>query len=228
MTKTSLPLILLTRPRAAAERFAATLQVARPELEVLISPIMEIVYIRPANLPVADVLVFTSVHGVVGYMAAGGVAAEAYCVGLATAEAARVAGCSVIAVEKDAATLGPLLAGETRRVLHPRGAHVAADLTQVASDLESVVVYDQPLVGLSDIAKVALGTERHVIVPLFSPRSAAAFAGEAEGAKALSAVFISAAAQAAARDMPCEASLVALTPDAAGMTEATLRLIDRV
>lgn len=228
MMKTSLPLILLTRPRVAAERFAATLQAERPEMEVLISPLMEIVYTKPPTLPLADVLVFTSVHGVVGYMAAGGVAAEAYCVGAATAEAARAAGCPVIAVEKDAATLGGLLSGEKRRLLHPRGAHVAADLGRIAADFRGVVVYDQPLMALSDEAKAALGAARPVIVPLFSPRSAAAFAAEAERASGVSAVFISAAARAAAGTMPLVASRVARTPDAAGMAAATLRLIDGV
>ena len=228
MVKTSLPLVLLTRPRAAAERFAAELWAVRPELDVLISPIMKIVGVTPEALPEAEVLVFTSVHGVEGYVAAGGKRSEAYCVGPATSARAEEAGFSVIAAEKDAATLKPLLAKETRRLLHARGAHVAADLTKAAPNAVSVVVYDQPLAGLSDEAKAALAAERPVIVPLFSPRSAAAFAAEANGASALSAVFISEAARLAAGDMPYLKCAVADMPDAEGMARATLRLLDEL
>jgi len=227
MRKTSLPLVLLTRPQAAAERFAALLHAVRPEIEVLMSPMMQIVHVMPEALPEAEVLVFTSVHGVDGYFAAGGNAADVYCVGPATAARAQQAGCTVIAAEKDAATLKPLLAKETRRLLQVRGAHVAADLTQAAPDVQSVVVYDQPLKPLSGKAKAALLSEQPVIVPLFSPRSARAFAAEASEAHALYAVFISEAARDAA-EMPSVETEVAETPDADGMAEATLRLIDRL
>lgn len=223
MVKTSLPLVLLTRPRAAAERFAAMLWAERPELDVVISPIMEIVYLVPEALPEADVVVFTSAHGVAGYVAAGGAPAEAYCVGSVTAEHARKAGFIVLQVAPDLAGLKPVLAGERRTLLQVRGAHVTSEIPNA----KSVIVYDQPCVALNEAAKVALASQRVVIAPLFSPRSARAFAAEAGKPTALYAAYISKAAKAAA-ELPCIAAETAQTPDAKGMVAATLKLIDRV
>jgi uroporphyrinogen-III synthase len=227
MVKTSLPLVLLTRPRAAAERFAALLLAERPELDVLISPIMEIVYLVPERLPAADVVLFTSVHGVAGYVAAGGTPSEAYCVGAVTAEKARKAGFDVLQVAPDLAALRPALAGEQRELLQVRGTYVTADLVAEFAHVASVIVYDQPRVGLGDQAVAALASGRAVVVPLFSPRSARAFAKEAGQPRALYAAYISAAVQAAA-ELPFIEAETAQTPDARGMVAATLRLIDKV
>lgn len=227
MVKTSLPLVLLTRPRAAAERFAALLLAERAELAIMISPIMEIVYLRPEVMPPAEGLVFSSRHGVKGYAAAGGKPSQAYCVGAATAEAARQAGHDVLQVVPDLDSLRPVLAQDKRGLLHARGAHVTADLRADYETVASVVVYDQPAVALTGAAKDVLASGRAVVAPLFSPRSVRAFAQEACAPEALYAAYISETAKAAAK-LPCIEAETARTPDAQGMVEATLRLIDRV
>lgn len=225
MSKTSLPLLLITRPTEAAHRFAAQMQALRPELETLISPVIEIAFVAPQVLPEAETMLFTSAHGVRGYLAAGGQAGLAYCVGRATARVAQDAGFEVLDVAPDAATLWPRLARETRAVLHARGAHVAVDFATLPM-IDSVVVYEQPLVALSGLALAALQGPRPVLAPLFSPRTARTFAAQAQGAEALWAIFISQKAKEAAQGLVTERSCVAQTPDTAGMVKACLRLID--
>lgn len=189
--------------------------------EIVISPLLRIEQITPDVLPEAEAMIFTSVHGVAGYAAVGGQAGKpALCVGEATAKAARDAGFDVELATPDAARLKPKLAGETRKLLHARGAHVAADLTGVATDCESVVVYDQIAQNLSAQARDLLHSGRPVVVPLFSPRSAALFADEAGGAKGLIGIFISEAAAHKAADVPWVRKVTAEMPDA----ETMLRL----
>jgi len=227
MVKTSLPLVLLTRPRAAAERFAAMLWAERPDLEIMISPIIEIVYLKPKVLPQAEVLIFSSVHGVKGYIAAGGAPARAYCVGVATGECAHTAGFDVLQIAPDLERLKPVLGQEERSLLQVRGVHATADLVAEFGHVKSVIVYDQPSVGLSAAAKGALASSRSVVVPLFSPRSVRAFAAEALRLDGLYAAYISEAAK-AAWELPSIAVETAETPDAQGMVVATLKLIDKV
>ena len=227
MVKTSLPLVLLTRPRAAAERFAAMLWAERPDLEIIISPIMEIVYLGPEALPQAEVLIFSSVHGVKGYIAAGGTPAQAYCVGVVTGECAHAAGFDVLQTAPDLEQLKPDLGQEERILLQVRGVHATADLAAEFPHVTSVIVYDQPSVGLSEAAKGALASGRPVVVPFFSPRSVRAFAAEAVRPDGLYAAYISEAARAAG-ELPSIAVETAETPDAQAMVAATLKLIDKV
>ena len=176
MVKTSLPLVLLTRPRAAADRFASMLLADRPDLEIMISPIMEIVYLKPKVLPQAEVLIFSSVHVVKVYIAAGGAPARAYCVGVATGECAHTTGFDVLQIAPDLERLKPVLGQEERSLLQVRGVHATADLVAEFGHVKSVIVYDKPSIGLSAAAKCALASSRSVVVPLFSPRSVLAFA----------------------------------------------------
>ncbi|MTH78980.1 uroporphyrinogen-III synthase [Paracoccus aestuariivivens] len=207
------PSLLLTRPEDASRRFAAGL--AHLHLPVVISPVLRIVPVAhdKAGIAAATGLVFTSVNAVPA--AGAGRGRPAICVGPATAEAARKAGFSVTEGPGDAARMLPLLAGLGPGWLHPHGRHIAKDLP-----VSGIVVYDQLPELPSPQAVELLAGAAPVIVPIFSPRSAALVSDWVRAARApLWLATISAAAQAAWRHEPAR-SVIALTPDAAGMRVA--------
>lgn len=208
------PTLLLTRPEAAARRFAAELRM--PGMKMVIAPLIRIQPVPHdgAALAAAPGLVFTSVHAV---PAAGpGAGRPAFCVGPATAAAARAAGFAVTQGPGDAEGLIPMLKGLPAGWLHPHGAHVARALP-----LAGMVVYDQVEQELTEAAQVLLAGSGPVLVPLFSPRSARLLARWAQGAKAaLWLAPISAAAAAAWGDAPFARRMVATRPDAEGVLAA--------
>lgn len=179
------PVVALIRPQAAAERFAALLRQARPDLPILIAPLMRIVPVAhdSARLHAAPGVVLTSAEAV---SAAGpGHGRLAICVGEATADAARAAGFRVQQGEGDAASLEPLIAAAGTPLIHPHGLHVARVLP-----VPGIVVYDQqalpPPAALLDL----LAGPRRVILPLFSARSTH-LAAEVVGPARVRAVAIS-------------------------------------
>src|SRR5690606_15072398 len=70
-----------------------------------------------------------------------------------------------------------VLAERPARVVHVRGTHsagnIAARLRQAGVPAEEVVAYDQPALPLSAEAAALLAGEGEVVLPLYSPRSAA-------------------------------------------------------
>lgn len=163
--KTIAPVVLLTRPEAAARRFAD--EIAPLGLRVVIAPMQRIVPVdHDADaIRTARGLVFTSENGV--RFAGAGNGRPAWCVGPRTGEVARQAGYDVSVGPGDAARLMPLIADLGPGWLHPHGAHLAARLT-----VPGIVVYDQHPLPLSPEAKALLQGDAPVILPLFSPRSA--------------------------------------------------------
>lgn len=220
------PVILLTRPEAAARRFAT--RIVGLGLDSVIAPLMHIVPVAHdvARLHAARRLVLTSVHAV---PAAGpGAGREAFCVGPATAQAAQNAGFKVIEGPGDARRLAPILAGQ-QGLLHPHGRHVTAGLP-----VPGMVVYDQLARDLPQAGRDLLAGRRAVLWPLFSPRSArlAAAALAEMGAKAQAPLTLLAISD-AARDAfgPWPAPIpVAVTPDSDGMIAliAPFRVQERV
>ncbi|WP_347267675.1 uroporphyrinogen-III synthase [Paracoccus sp. (in: a-proteobacteria)] len=217
------PVLLLTRPEAAARRFAAEPALAR--LAVIVSPVLRIVPVAhdAARIAAARGLVLTSVNAVPA--AGAGRGRPAICVGPATAEAARAAGFAVTEGPGDAARMLPLLRDLDEGWLHPHGAHVAKVLP-----VPGMVVYDQQPVALNAAARAALAGAAPVILPLFSPRSALLLAGQAAGARAplwLAPISAAAAAawQGAAWHGAAARLVTAATPDAAGVLAAVLALL---
>ena len=106
--------ILITRPEPEAGRFAARLRaVCGPQTEILCAPVMRIAW-RGTLPPLRgdEVLIFTSQHGVGGFCALTARRGfTCYCVGEATAEAARAQGLTAIACGGDAAALLDAVAG---------------------------------------------------------------------------------------------------------------------
>ena len=224
------PLILLTRPKDSATRFAAQLQDRFGPLEIVISPLLQIepASTRPDVTPYRA-LIFTSVHAV-GFGAAG---ARCYVVGQTTARAAEAAGLSVIHTAQDATSLiRRILADkEPGPLLHLRGAfargEIAQTLTAAGCKTEESVVYAQTPVPLTDRAKQVIGANCAVIVPIFSPRTARLFAQEVTDWTHL---HIAALSPAVAAELPKAAKRleIAHRPDAEAMLMTIKGLMDAV
>lgn len=212
------PTVLLTRPQESSRRFAA--EMAALGLPVLVSPIIEIVPLAhdDAAIRAARGLVLTSAHAV---PAAGeGQGRPAICVGPATAEAARRAGFDVTEGPGDAARMMPLLRDLGAGWLHLHGRHVARVLP-----VPGIEVYDQQARPLSAEARELLSGAGPVILPLFSPRSAALLGAAVAGAGApLWLAAISPAARAAWTG-PVAREAVAADPDAPGVRRAVAALL---
>ena len=212
------PTILLTRPEAAARRFAAGLGPGGPP--VVIAPLLRIVGVAhdAARLAQARGLVLTSAHAVP--WAGPGRGRPAICVGPATARAARAAGFDVTEGPGDAAGMMPMLEGLGPGWLHPHGAHVARELP-----VPGMVVYDQQAQAPTPQALKLLAGAGPVILPLFSPRTARLAAAMARDARAPLWVAPISAAGAAAFDAPSARQALAPTPDGAGIRAALARLL---
>ncbi len=227
MIKTTMPRIVLTRPQAAARRFAARLLAARPKADVVVSPILDISYRENVQLPEADLLVFTSVHGVEGHARLGGVKHPAFCVGETTASAVRALGYDVRAVAADSAVLETVLQEHPKkRLLHARGAYVAGKLAESNENLVEAIVYDQPARLLTQEAQEAFSGERAVVLPLFSPRSARELAKQIDASAPLYAVFMSPSVKEQFGNVPLVQSRIAQTASGDAMLEATVALFD--
>lgn len=215
MPTDAVPRLLLTRPEADSRRFAALL----PGYRALISPILRIdpVPHDSERLRMAEGLVFTSAHAV---PAAGpGRGRLALCVGGRTAEIARVAGFDIREGDGFAEGLLPLIAEASGPLIHPHGRHLARKLP-----VEGMVVYDQIAIPLNADAQALLAEDQPVILPLFSPRSAALLSAATRGAAApLWVVAISPAAM-ACWQAPAARQIVSDAPSAQAMSVAIRRL----
>ena len=124
-----MPVILLTRPAPAAARFAERLRRRLGEVEIVIAPLLEMEWL--GALPEERATpIFTSQNGVEAYLRAGGRAEGAcWCVGEATARAARAAGFEPRTGGGDAQALaaGILASGARGPFLHVRGRHARGD-----------------------------------------------------------------------------------------------------
>ena len=213
------PVVLITRPEPASRRFAR--QIADLGLATVIAPLMRIVPVAhdEAAVAAATGLVITSENAMP--FAGEGRGRRAICVGPRTAELAREAGFDVTQGPGDAARMMPLLDDLGPGWLHPHGAHVAARLP-----VPGMVVYEQEALPLPPDGAALLRGEGPVILPLFSPRSAALAGSAAAGAAApLWLVPISAAAAAAWSGPPPARTAVAGTPDADGIAQAIRGLL---
>ncbi|MDV4144693.1 uroporphyrinogen-III synthase [Shimia sp. FJ5] len=168
--------ILLTRPQDASERFEARLRAEGITAPVVFSPVLRIepsVVSLPARMAGA---IFTSKNGVASVEGRG---LPAWCVGEATAAAANAKGWQARAAGGDAESLLRRILADAPRgpLVHFRGAHargdVAARLQEAGIETMDMVVYRQEAEPLNAEAKELLGREKPLILPLFSPRSAA-------------------------------------------------------
>jgi len=199
------PALLLTRPEAQSRAFAELVQdQAGSGVDIKISPLMRIDPTMPEWMPEARVVIFTSVNAVAEYTALSPAKGRlAYCVGDRTAEAARAVGFDARSAGGDARALVRLVRKDAPEgpILHPTGRHtrgdVASALRQSGLNAREVVVYDQLAQPLSDPAMELLISGRPVLVPLFSPRSAAIFTAQVTGSDRMHIICMSEAVKAA-------------------------------
>lgn len=231
-----MPVILLTRPQAQSEAFAE--EIAADGWRSLIWPVIEI---RPSlgafpDLADVDALIFTSARAVEELARLGPPPSlPAWCVGPATAEAARCAGLGPVmeAGGDGDALIGALTAAEGR-LLHVRGRDVAVDIASAlharGRDVRDIIAYAAiPGRNPDRMVDAAIATGEVAAVALFSPRSAALFAHAApiawRGAlKRMTALAISPAAAAPLQELGFERILIATNPNATAM-RAELRRI---
>lgn len=227
------PPLVVTRPEPQAERFAAQVAARFPgRFDIRLAPLLEILPVEPDALPLDEVdgLVFTSRHGVARFAALTSRRdLPAWCVGEATAQAARAEGFAARAAAGDADALAGLIAAEVppgARLLQVRGRHVAAELARLlhrsGQQLAEAVVYDQRALPLPDEVRGLLRGARRGVVTLFSPRTARLLAGQVPEGR-LTPLCLS---EAVARELGSwgpEPAFVARRPDAEAMLEALAR-----
>ncbi|MBF9060777.1 uroporphyrinogen-III synthase [Rhodobacterales bacterium HKCCSP123] len=228
------PLVLITRPQDAAHRFADELRAAVGPVEVAIIPMLEIrPVVESLDLDGVTALIFTSAAGVEVFgTLTGDCSLPAWCVGDRTAEAAREIGLKATSAGGDADALVALMA-EARpegRLLHLSGMHtrgdVAGRLFEAGLRAEARAIYDQVATEPGSELATALAHPGPVIVPLFSPRSAALFAEAAGGAAARTEIV--ALSRAVAEALPeglAGRARIAGSPDAPAMIRALAALI---
>lgn len=234
-TATATP-VLLTRPEAQSRAFAAALgERFRDRLRPIIAPVMAPGFLSP-QLPSGqfEAVIFTSATAVDAAVKLGAVLpGRAFCVGARTAAAAEAAGFKASSANGDADDLvaAILTWSPTGPLLHLRGAEsrgqVAERLTSGGIETFSAVVYRQDPQPLTPEAIALLETPTPVILPLFSPRTAALLAAAlpVTSRALLQLVAISAAVADAAGPIPRSTLLIARQPDADSMLDAVGTLL---
>jgi len=233
---------LVTRPREEAEKLAAAL--AARGIRTLIEPLMEVHFRAAASPDLTGVqaVLCTSANGVRALARA---SAERrlplLAVGDATAERAHAEGfTSVASASGDAADLVRLVAARLDpregRLLHVCGSAVAGDL---AGDLrtrgfavERSILYEAtPIAALSPAATDAIGSGMVDFALFFSPRTAAIFArlandaDLARGCGTMTALSISATADAALGILPWRERCIAEWPEQGALLAALDHLL---
>jgi uroporphyrinogen-III synthase len=217
------PPLLLTRPRAQSDRFAAAVRARLGALPLVISPLLEIAP-RPDPVPEGwRTAVLTSENGARALAARTDVEGRrAYCVGDRTAAAARAAGMRAVSAGGAAEDLLALLrrAAPEGPLLFARGAEtrggVAEGLAAAGFTVLEAVLYDQRPRPLIPEARALLERPGRVVAPLFSPRSAALLARAARGTAAQVTAVALSPAVAEAWGRPAE---VAARPEAAAILD---------
>lgn len=217
--------LLLTRPFGVSQGFAEQVAQEIGPIPTVIAPLLNIEFL---DFPTPDrdcTVVFTSRNGVAAWARAKlPVDHPCYCVGHATGEAARALGFNPIV---SGGTVAHLLSDITEsapqgRLLHVHGRHTRGDLVGALRahgfDVGGALAYEQTPMELNSDARQLLQGGAPVIVPLFSPRSAAQFA---QAGPFGSQVDIIAISQTAAEQF--SNARIAPSPDAKGMIAAILQ-----
>lgn len=230
-----MPTLLITRPEPGDAEFAGAARDVLGQVAVVQSPVMRIE--AQGDLPCLDdvrALILTSRQGVAQFVARSGRRdLPVFAVGDGTAQAAQAAGMQAVSARGDAADLVACILeqGAPGPMLHLRGAHAAGDvagaLQCVGIDAREAVIYAQVPQPLSDAALDLLKGRAPVVLPLFSPRSAALLFDQVTPRAPLSVLSISAAVtQAVPAGLAVDVHTVD-RPDAAAMLSALPGLWDR-
>lgn len=215
------PIVLLTRPLAASERFAKDLQGL--DVRVVISPVQSI---EAMDFDVPHALkgaIFTSRNGV---RAVEGKPIPCWCVGDVTMQAAIKKGWQACSASGDAEALFRRILADRPEgpLVHFRGAYargnLATRLQAEGIDVQEVVAYRQVSEMLNHDAKSALNRENPIILPLFSPRSAAQVVQQGPFPAPICVVAMSDAVAGEATALSPSQLVIADAPNAASMVAA--------
>lgn len=229
--------LLMTRPRAASQRFVAQLSPeAQETLEVIYSPLLDI---QPTGVEVdltsVRGLIFTSSNGVsIAARQVEGRDLPVFCVGSATTEMARRAGWQATnAGETSEALIGTLLQRRPESpLLHLRGEHVrgniAQTLTQLGLSVRDQAIYDQRLLEFSPEARTTLDGVTPVIAPLFSPRTARQFADLGAGNAPIWLAALSDAVAKPLETIDFQSLKIAKRPESDAMCKVVEKLVKQV
>ncbi|WP_195821067.1 uroporphyrinogen-III synthase [Roseobacter sp. MH60115] len=226
--------LIMTRPVEANARFVAQLPMSLSgRLAVIESPLIEIVPERADfEIGAGEAVIFTSANGV--RHAPGGQGRQAFCVGQRTTEAAGAAGWeSVFCGQTSDALVSSLLAAPpTARLWHLAGRHtrgqIAERLTAGGLPVTRITVYDQALRPLTSQAKSVLQHGNPVILPVFSPRTAAQFAQECPADACPHIVALSEAVAAAMTHLNYASLEITSMPDAQTVVKCLEKVVARI
>ena len=229
------PTLIMTRPTAQSERFAASVASAWDgPLELIVSPLIKIVPIK-TTAPDVDAVIFTSANGVDAAAAMDlRKGLVAWCVGGRTAQAAQQAGFVPITGPGDADGLVAhiISAHPAGTLAHIRGKHargdVCARLNAAGLLCRDVVAYDQQSCALSTQAQAALNTDIPVVVPLFSPRTSTILSKQGPFMATMHVIALSSAVEEAIDPELNWDVAVASAPDGEAMKHATLAALRRI
>lgn len=233
MTRPAIP-VIITRAQPGADETAQRVQ--RMGLSAIVSPVLTQQDRSEAALPDAETLsglVFTSANGVRAYSARRpDRTLPAWCVGPATAAAAREAGYAQVRESAgNAADLAAFIASQaapaTKPLLHVANAAAKGDLIKLLADHGFATVfaplYDmRPAAALSDAARNALTCDTPCLVLIHSAKGAQRFADLCAEfcLNHLSAAVISDAAAKPLNVIKLSAIQIAPRPNEAGLFQA--------
>ena len=178
--------ILLTRPIKASQRIKGELLAINNQLDICISPLIEIQY------PTYDFLqqefsgyVFTSENAILSLLSKGMNLGRVnvYCVGNQTRKLAINAGYNVVQTfnRVEDMVVGLEKSKFTDKLFYLRGEHVSQDLKTILGnkgiEVEELIVYNQRRCSLTNEA-LTLMSEKPCFVPLYSTRTARLFSNE--------------------------------------------------
>jgi len=227
---------LVTRPREEAETLAAAL--AARSVDALIEPLIEIHFraSEPLDLAGVQAVLCTSANGVRALSRVSGERAlPIFAVGDATAARARAEGfCAVESAGGDVNDLIRLAAARLHpaggRLLHVAGTAIAGNLAEALAArgfwVERQMLYEaRPAGALSSTAVGGLRSGSVAFALFFSPRTAAVFArladsaGVADSCRRVTALAISAVADAALAGLPWFHRRIARRPNQSALLE---------
>ncbi len=226
--------LLMTRPRAASERFVAQLPIRVQErVTPIYSPLLEI-HPTSARVKTKGVsgIIFSSANGV-NAAASMNVTRKvpAFCVGPATTVSAQAAGWTARMMGETAEELvaGLLNLRPATPLLHLRGEHsrgnVAERLTQSGLTTYEQAIYQQNLLDFTDQARAAMCENTPVIAPIFSPRTARQFADLWSGSAPIWVAAISEATAEPLKTLKYKRLRIAKKPTPKKMRKAVKKLV---
>ncbi len=223
-----MPHILLTRPTDASRRFADRLVGAGvAQGDITIAPVFDIVVPPLAlNPDPGTLLILTSQNAVqAAAQVLAGASYRAVCVGDRTTQSAQAAGFDARCLGDTVSEFLDRFAGHPGPVLHLRGTHTTTDiaqhLAQAGQAAQSQVIYDQRETPWTDTVYDNLKGGTPVVLPLFSPRSAALVCKRLNAAVRHQIVAISPAVAQVCRDFGFDCVAVASQPNGQAVLDLT-------